>query len=283
MSPIPTSVTQAQFEQHIRPALTTARRGFECKIPLYKVFNYILYRLHTGCQWAQLPLAPDADQPEKKEISWSAVRYHFSKWSADGSLERVWQHSLRTIQADLDLSQLNLDGSHSPAKKGGEQVAYQPRKRAKTSNILPITERNGYVVATTGIVAGNHHDAFDLKTHLATAFKDMKRRGLKFAGAFFNADSAFDTKPARRVCFNHKVIPNIALNPRNQQKIKRGRKRLFDATIYKQRFTSERTFAWIDKFRALLVRFDRLAHHFLAGHYLAYTLINLRHHLAQKA
>ena len=39
----------------------------------------------------------------------------------------------------LDLSQLNLDGMHTLAKKGGEQVAYQERKKAKTSNILPIT------------------------------------------------------------------------------------------------------------------------------------------------
>ena len=222
-------------------------------------------------------------RPRKKEISWSAVRYHFCKWSTDGSLERVWQHSIVTIKATLDLSQLHLDGSHAPAKKGGQQVAYQHRKRAKTSNILPITEGKGYVVATTGIVAGNHHDALDLQPHLTAAFKGMKRLGLKIAGAFFNADSAFDTKAARRVCFNHKVIPNIAVNTRNQQKVKRGRKRLFNATIYKQRFTSERTFAWIDKFRALLVRFDRLAQLFLGGHYLAYTLINLRHILAQKA
>ena len=47
MSTIPTSVIEKQFNEHIRPHLTTAKRGYECKIPLYKVFNYILYRLHT--------------------------------------------------------------------------------------------------------------------------------------------------------------------------------------------------------------------------------------------
>jgi transposase len=237
------------------------------------------YRLPVGAT-ADCHRCPPA---RKKEISWSAVRYHFCKWSADGSLQRVWQQSIVTIKDELDLSQLNLDGSHALAKKGGEQVAYQARKRAKTSNILPMTEGNGYVVATTGIVAGNHHDAFDLTPQLASAFKSMKYLGLVIVGAFLNADSAFDTKAARRVCFNHQVIPNIARNARNQHKIKRGRKRLFNAAVYKQRFTSERTFAWIDKFRALLVRFDRLAPYFLGGHFLAYTLINLRHVLAQKA
>ena len=221
-------------------------------------------------------------RPRKKEISWQAVYYHFQKWSADGSLERVWQQSIQTIRQDLDLTHLNLDGSHALAKKGGESVAYQHRKRAKTSNILPITDALGYVVASTGIVAGNHHDAFDLKPHLQAAFKRMKRLGLTIAGAFFNADSAFDTLEARNVCFNHRLIPNICENKRNRKSAKRGRKRLFDAAIYKQRFSSERSFAWIDKFRALLIRFDRKDVNFLGAHHLAFALINLRHLFAAK-
>ena len=52
---------------------------------------------------------------------------------------------------------------------------------------------------------------------------------------------------------------------------------IVNADIYKRRFTSERSFAWIDKFRALLIRFDRKAAHFLAAHHIAFTLINLRH------
>jgi len=222
------------------------------------------------------------NRPRKKEISWQAVYYHFQKWSADGSLERVWKQSIQTIHPDLDLAQLNLDGSHVIAKKGGESVAYQHRKRAKTSNILPITDAHGFVVASTGIVAGNHHDAFDLKPHLQAAFKHMKRLGLTFAGAFFNADSAFDTLDARKVCFNHQVIPNIAENKRNRKATKRGRKRLFNPTVYKQRFTSERSFAWIDKFRALLIRYDRKDVNFLGAHHLAFALINLRHLFARK-
>jgi transposase len=88
MRTIPTSVTKEQFSRYILPFLSTAKRGFVCKIALYKVFNYILYRLHTGCQWAQLPLDADPAEPPKREISWDAVYYHFRKWSRDGSLER---------------------------------------------------------------------------------------------------------------------------------------------------------------------------------------------------
>jgi transposase len=280
MSTIPISVTKKQFDEHVRPYVSRAKRGYVCKIPLYKVFNFIVYRLHTGCQWDQLPIDPDPNDPTKPEISPDAVAYHFRKWSRDGSLRRVWEHSIQTIRDELDLSILNLDGSHAIAKKGGDAVAYQGRKKAKTSNILPIGDGNGFIIASTSLVAGNHNDAFNLKSNLQTAFGDMKRLGLSIAGARLNADAIFDTREARKVCFNHQVVPNIAENKRNRKTTKRGRKRLFNSEIYKQRFACERTFAWIDKFRALLIRFERKAIYFLNDHFLAFALINLRHRLA---
>ena len=202
--------------------------------------------------------------------------YHYRKWSRDGSLKRVWQNSIAKVQSLLDLSELNLDGSHSLAKKGGESVAYQGRKKAKTSNILPIFDKNGYVLASTGILAGNHNDAFDLKPHLQSAFRWIKAQGLSIQGAFFNADSAFDTREARKVLFNHRLRPNIPENKRNRQNAKPGPKRMFDREIYLRRFVAERSFAWIDKFRALLIRYDRRDLYFLSAHFIAFAMINLR-------
>ncbi len=251
---------------------------------------------HTATQGLQLYPVPTAyglsvgalahrqrpRRPEKKEISYHAVYHHYRKWSRDGSLERVFAHSIMSIREQINTHHLNLDGSHALAKKGGEAVAYQGRKKAKTSNVLPITDANGFILATTGIIAGNHHDAFALKDTLRAAFKFIKRLGISMAGSYFNADAAFDTKAARKVCFNHRLIPNIAHNNRSRKQPKRGRKRLFNPEVYKLRFRSERTFAWIDKFRALLVRFDRKAAHFMGAHYIVYALINLRHLLAEE-
>jgi hypothetical protein len=65
---------------------------------------------------------------------------------------------------------------------------------------------------------------------------------------------------------------------RRRKKAKRGRKRLFDAAILKERFrTIERVFAWEDKFRRLLLRFERISALRYALKTLAYTMINLRH------
>lgn len=204
----------------------------------------------------------------------------FVRWCMDGSFRRLWTDSILTIKADLDLSSFNLDGSQTLAKKGGESVAYQGRKKGKTSNILPITDANGYIIASTGIVAGNHNDAYQLKSHLQTAFKEMKQLGLDFQGAYLNADGIFDTKEARKTCFNYGVIPNIPENQRGRKSVKRGRKPLFDEAIYHRRYSTERTFAWIDSYKRLLIRFERKDALFLGAHHLAFAMINLRHVLA---
>jgi len=204
------------------------------------------------------------------------VYHHFRKWSRDGSLKRFWAHSIDMIRDQLDTTHLNLDGSHTLAKKGGEAVSYQRFKRAKTSNILPITDRNGFVIASTNIIAGHHNDAWELSTHLKHAFRSLHRLSIAISGAFFNADAAFDMRAARKVCFNYRLIPNIAPNSRGRRRAKPGPARRFDAAVYKHRFCAERTFAWIDKFRALLVRYDRCASHFMGAHFIAFALINLR-------
>ncbi|WP_246279257.1 hypothetical protein, partial [Paraburkholderia ultramafica] len=47
---------------------------------------------------------------------------------------------------------------------------------------------------------------------------------------------------------------------RGRKNPKRGRKRRFDPAIFEERFrTIERVFAWEDKFRRLLLRFERIS------------------------
>ena len=65
-------------------------------------------------------------------------------------------------------------------------------------------------------------------------------------------------------------------NPRNRKTTKRGRKRLFNEAIYALRMCVERTFAWEDKFKRLLLRFERIQQRHYGMKLLTYTLINLR-------
>jgi hypothetical protein len=74
------------------------------------------------------------------------------------------------------------------------------------------------------------------------------------------------------------MVPNINENTRGRKTTKRGRKRLFDAASFKERFrTIERVFAWENKFRRVLIRFERISSVHYALKTLSYTMINLRH------
>ena len=112
-------------------------------------------------------------------------------------------------------------------------------------------------------------------------FSKMREIGIPLIGAYFHADSSFDTKDVRKLLWNRGLKPNIPENKRNRKKPKRGRKRHFNAKMYAKRFVTERTFAWIDKFRRLLVRYEQKSVYFRGFHLIAYTLINLRHLLAK--
>jgi len=82
--------------------------------------------------------------------------------------------------------------------------------------------------------------------------------------------------PSCRAIFNAGIIPNIKENPRNRKHPKRGRKRFFNAAIHALRMRVERTFAWEDKFKRLLLRFERIQQRHYGMKLLAYTMINLR-------
>jgi hypothetical protein len=103
-----------------------------------------------------------------------------------------------------------------------------------------------------------------------------KMTGLVLTGAYLNLDSGFDSKLNRKCIFNAGMIPNIKENPRHRKRTKRGRKRLFNAAIHALRTRVDRTFAWEDKFKRLLLRFEHMQQRHFGMKLLAYTLINVR-------
>lgn len=126
---IPTQLTEQQFQQYIEPHLSKAKRGYVSEHPLYKIFNYILYKLYTGCQWEALPIETTIDgQPV---MSYQVPYYHFRKWSNDGSFQRLVNAGILAVKYELNLSELHLDGSHTIAKKGAKVWRIKAERRQK--------------------------------------------------------------------------------------------------------------------------------------------------------
>jgi transposase len=106
-------VSQHDFNRHIKPFLKKPVKGPRPKSSYYKIFNYILYVLHTGIQWKQLKV-------RSGEGSWQNIYHYHNRWSKDGSYRRLFESSILLLDRKgmLDLSVLHGDGSNTVAKKG---------------------------------------------------------------------------------------------------------------------------------------------------------------------
>jgi transposase len=139
-----------------------------------------------------------------------------------------------------------------------------------------MTDNHGYVLSPLPVAPVNKTDMILLPEGLKALKRVAKTAGLDLGGAYLNLDSGFDSKHNRKCIFNAGMIPNIKENPRNRKHIKRGRKRLFNEAIHALRTRVDRTFAWEDKFKRLLLRFEHIQQRHFGMKLLAYTLINVR-------
>src|SRR6266702_2038200 len=252
------------------------KRRPKCKLGYHYVFNLILWVLYTGMQWQCLPVPKDAHG--KPAIHYTTVYKVFARWADDGSLEQALIASGQHLadHHQLDLRILHGDGTNTVAKKGGDGIGYSGHKHQQGEKVLAIIDNNGYVLAPLPVAPVNEADTVLLPEGLKALKRVAKLTGLDLKGAYLNLDGAFDSKANRKAIFNAGMIPNIKENPRNRKHTKRGRKRLFNEAIHALRERVERTFAWEDKFKRLLLRFEYIQQRHYGMKLMAYTLINLR-------
>src|SRR6266446_1522193 len=275
-TPIPVQLSASAFTPFILPHLSMPKRGPKCKLGSHRVFNLILWVLYTGMQWKCLPVPKDTQG--KPAIHSTTVYKVFARWSDDGPLEQAFIASVRHLAQhhQLDLRILHGDGTNTVAKKGGDGIGYSGHKHQQGEKVIAIIDNHGYVLAPLPVAPVNEADTVLLPEGLKALKRVAKLTGLDRKGAYLNLDGGFDSKSNRKAIFNAGMIPNIKENSRNRKATKRGRKRLFNAVIHALRERVERTFAWEDKFKRLLLRFESIQQRHYGMKLMAYTLINLR-------
>lgn len=266
-------ITKKQIENCILPFIPKNKRGFSPKVDLAEIVQCIIYKLKTGVQWNSLFIDIESVKPN---FSWQLVYYYYRKWSEAGVFEELFKVLLEVQKDKLDTENLNLDGTHSLSKKAGQSVGYQHRKKGRTSNVLIMTDGKGIPISLGTIVSGNHNDLYKIVPEFSKMIKGLNKCNINVQNSVLNADKGFDSKSFRRACYRRNIQPNIKENHRNRKKPKRGRKRIFNQKIYKRRFVNERSFAWLDSFRTLLIRFDFLDKTWINWHYLAFILILIK-------
>ena len=178
----------------IIPFLSVGKRGFSSKYYFAKIIQLIFKRLKTGVQWRELPIE---SYFEKAEISWQNVYYYFNKWSKDGSFQRVWLNLLSKKKRKLDMSCVQLDGSHTRCRQKGESTGYQARKKSVTTNSIFLCDNKGQMIAMGSPKAGNHNDLYELEEVLKEILALLEEAGIDHKGLFLNADAGFDSQGVR--------------------------------------------------------------------------------------
>jgi transposase len=264
-------LSKDMIELEIVPYLPETKRGFKPKAPLYEIINAILYKLKTGIQWEYLPVN---SLFSTKILHYKTVFGHYRKWSEEDVWKSCWIQLLKTHRSKLDLSSGDLDGSHTTALRGGEEVGYQGRKKRKTTNALYLTDRQGLPLAMSEPVSGNHNDLFEIEVQFEEVVSTLEQADISVDGLFINADAGFDSEKLRNQCEVKGIIANIIPNKRNGFNDQKDY--YFDEKLYKERYSVERTNAWMDSFRSLLNRFDTTITSWKGFNFLAFIVIGLK-------
>jgi len=275
---IPTHLTLEQFDQFVLPHLHIGSRGPQPKLSLHAIFNYILKLLYLGCQWKELPIKNGEDG--LPEIHYTSIYRAFRRYEAHGCFDAIFEGSVLHLHQKeyLDIDVIHGDGTTTVAKKGGDNLGFSGHKHLKGDKVVPFCDRNCNVIAPFVAAPGNRNESPLLQKALPQVTRIAKKVGLDLNNTIVSLDGVYDSRANRKAIFNRGMVPNIPENPRGRKTSKRGRKPIFDPAIFKERFyTIERVFAWEDKFKRLLMRFERISRLHYALKTLAYTMINLRH------
>jgi predicted type IV restriction endonuclease len=124
MNKLPISVSERDFETYILPNLSHKIGHNRQKVSYHYIFNTIIYVLKSGCSWRTL-------KPDNQEVTWQNIYYHYAKWSKDGSFSKVFEASISSISDYLALECLQIDGTHTPSKKGAKKLSGNDEKGAK--------------------------------------------------------------------------------------------------------------------------------------------------------
>ena len=187
----------------------------------------------------------------------------------------MWIKLLDVHQKLLDMSSVQLDGSQTRARQGGEAVGFQDRKKAPTTNMLFLTDKQGIPLGCSDPISGEHHDLFEIIKSMQKIIDTIRQANIDHRHLFMNADSGFDSREFRKFCDGLDIFANIDINKRNGKDPDKH-DYLLDNELFKERFAIERTNAWLDGFKGLLVRYETNAKHWLGQHYMAFSVILLR-------
>jgi putative transposase len=214
------------------------------------ILSGIFYLLRTGIQWKALPRVFGPP---------STVHARFQEWVKDGVFDRAHEAGLLAYDASvgIDWSWQSADGAMTKAPLGGEKTGPNPTDRGKSGTKRSLlTEGNGLPLA---IVAGganvnDHLLLAETLQHIAVARPTPTPK----SPHNLCLDKGYDYPRVPGILADHGYTGHVRSRGEEARAIST------EPGFKARRWVVERTHSWLNRFRRLLVRWEKTEETYLA-------------------
>jgi putative transposase len=223
----------------------------------------ILFVLRTGCQWKAL----DAT----KFCPGSTAHDRFQEWVAAGVFWEMWEAGLLAYDdlAGIDWSWLSMDGCMTKAPLGGEKTGKNPTDRAKQGVKRSLLVEGHGLPVGLDVEGANRND---MKMVRATLESIPVERPEPTAAQpqGMCLDKGYDYDEVRAIVAEFGFTAHIRARGEEAQELKRK------ARAKARRWVVERTHSWMNRFRGILIRWNKKVKNYIAMLHMAFAFIIYR-------
>jgi len=213
------------------------------------MMNAIFYLLRTGCQWKALPRSLGAP---------STVHDRFQEWREAGVFEQMWKEGLLEYddKKGIEWEWQSIDGTMTKAPLGRDGTGPNPTDRGKkgTKRSL-LTEGKGIPIGLS-VDGANRHDKKLVKKTLDSI--PIERPDPKQVKQNICMDKGYDYPDIHELVKSYGYTAHIRsrgeeIKDKEQMPGYRAR-----------RWVVERTHSWMNRFRRLLIRWEKKVENYIA-------------------
>jgi putative transposase len=254
----------AVLEPLLPPHVNTHRfGGGRPRVPDRRCADAIFYVLRTGCQWEAL----NATELCAK----STAHDRFQAWVEAGVFLQLWHAGVAQFDElqGIDWQWLSMDGAMTKAPLGGKKTGRNPTDRGKRGvKRSLLTDGHGVPIGLT-VDGANRHDMKLVRATIESLV--VKRPAVTLeAPQGMGLDKGYDYDEVRATLAEFGFTAHIKARGDEAHELKH------EAGKRARRWVVERSHSWMNRFRRILVRWDKKPDNYLAMLHFACALIALR-------
>jgi len=220
----------------------------------------ILYLLRTGCQWNAVP---------REYGSGRTLNKYFQMWTRARVFKRMWQAGLMEYDEvkGLEWKWQAADGAITKAPLGGGATGQNPTDRGKSGTKRSLLVEGTGIPLAIEVTSANRHDVVMLAATLDAVV--IERPAASAAEAQnLCVDKAYAGGPAAQIAEERGYLIHVPdkANAKEKRRRRAGRRKA-------RRWVVEVAHSWLNRFRRLLVGWEKKKANYLSMLYFACAII----------